>query len=233
MDVVTPAAGQVGPVRGGGEPAVGDPDHPVQVPARQVVLHSPDDRGVACVAGERPAPHRDAVAGHCHRDHDLREVGSVVLGVPERPRPVLDRPADAVVVDRVLQVGELIGAVDFPVGGGRVDEDDVQIQVQQVRDRPEDLRGDLGQRLEQEVHRPIRLVVGEDREVVDRDPLRDPLGRGQLRPGLQRSLRDQREHDPFHLRPVQAAAGRDPPDRRPDPEPFPQLVQRPRPTQRT
>ena len=38
VDVVPATAGQVGPVRGGGEPAVGDPDHPVQVPAGQVVL---------------------------------------------------------------------------------------------------------------------------------------------------------------------------------------------------
>jgi hypothetical protein len=54
VDVVPAAAGQVGPVRRGGEPAVGDPDQPVQVPAFQVVLDPADDRGVGFVAGEGP-----------------------------------------------------------------------------------------------------------------------------------------------------------------------------------
>src|SRR5450756_3064519 len=46
VDVVPTAAGQVGPVDRGGEAAVGDPDHPAQVPPGQVVLDGADDRGV-------------------------------------------------------------------------------------------------------------------------------------------------------------------------------------------
>jgi hypothetical protein len=44
--------------RGGGL-AVGDPDHPVQVPPGQILLDPLDDRGVGLVAGEGPAG-RDA-----------------------------------------------------------------------------------------------------------------------------------------------------------------------------
>ncbi len=157
----------------------------------------------------------------------------MILGVPEAALALLDRPADPVVVDGVLQVGEFIGAVDLPVGAGGVDEDDVQVQVEQVRDRTEDLPGDLLQGLEQEVHRPIRLVVGEARQAFDRDPLGDPVGRRQFAARLQRPLRNQGEHDPLDRLPVQAAAGRDPADRRPDPEPLPQPVQRPRTAERT
>ena len=152
--------------------------------------------------------------------------------MPERPFALLERPGHAVVIDAVLQVGELVGHVELEVGRGGVDEDDVQVQVEQVRDRAEHLAGDLVQGVEQEVHRPIRLVVGEAGQPFDRDPLRDPVGRGQLRAGLQRALRDQGEHDPLDRLTVQAAAGGDPADRRTDPEPLPDPVQRPRPTQR-
>src|SRR5664280_1404875 len=103
VDVVPAAAGQVRPVGAGGEPAVGDPDHPVQVPPGQVVLDGADDRGVVLVAGERPAPDRCPVAGDCHRDDYLRQVGPEVLGVTEGPLRLLARAADPV------------GALDLPV----------------------------------------------------------------------------------------------------------------------
>src|SRR5664279_491476 len=50
-------------------------------------------------------------------------------------------------------------------------QNDVKIKVQQVRDRGEHLRGDLLQRLEQEVHRPVGSVVAEASEVLDDHPL--------------------------------------------------------------
>ena len=79
----------------------------------------------------------------------------MVLGLAEPARPALDRLGDPVVGLRFrVQVGQLVGAVDLPVGGGRIDEDDVHIQVQQVRHRVEDPRRDLAQRVQQEVHCP-------------------------------------------------------------------------------
>jgi len=151
--------------------------------------------------------------------------------VPERPRPVLHRPADTVVIDGVLQVGELVGDVDLPIGGGRIHEDQIEVEVEQVRHRTEDLGGDLVQRVEQEVHRRVRGVVGEAGAAFNRDPLRDPLGAGQLAAPLQRALGHQREHHPLHRLTIEPAAGRDPADRRTDPVPFPNPVQRPGPTQ--
>lgn len=49
---------------------------------------------------------------------------------------------------------------------------------------------------------------------------------------LQRALRDQREDHPFDRVAVQAPAGRDPADRRADPQSFPNPVRRPRSAQR-
>ena len=41
-------------------------------------------------------------------------------------------------------------------------------------------------------------VIGQPGQALDRDPLADPPGGGQLRPGLQRPLRHQREQHPLH-----------------------------------
>jgi hypothetical protein len=69
----------------------------------------------------------------------------VVLGLAEPASPLLDRFRGAVVGLRFrVEVGEFVGHVDLPVGGGGVDEHDVHVQVEQVRDRVEDRRGDLG-----------------------------------------------------------------------------------------
>ena len=155
VDVVPAAAGQVGAVGGRGEPGVGDPHQPVQLPRPEVVGDRADDPLVALAAGKGPAAHRDSIAGDRHRDHHLRQVVAVVLGLAEPARPLstgLQAPSSASGFG--LQVGQLVGAVDLPVGGGGVDEDDVDVQVQQVRDRVEDPRGDLAQRVEQEIHRP-------------------------------------------------------------------------------
>ena len=53
VDVVPAAAGQLGAVGGGGEPAVGHPHQPAQVPGPQVVLDRADDLLVAGVCRER------------------------------------------------------------------------------------------------------------------------------------------------------------------------------------
>ena len=53
VDVVPAAAGEVGAVGGGGEPAIGDPHQPVQVPRPQVVADGADDPLVGCHCRER------------------------------------------------------------------------------------------------------------------------------------------------------------------------------------
>ena len=184
--------------------------------------------GVGGVAGEGPAPHRDPVAGDRHRDHHLRQVGAVVLGVPEPARPGLGRVAGLVIGDRLGEIDVVVGGLGLPVGGGGVDEHDVQIKVEQVRNRGEHLRGDLIESVEQEVHRGVRGVLGEPRAALDRDPLRDPTGRGQLGSGLTRPLRDECEHHPLDRVAVETTARGNLADRRTDPEAFPDPVQRPR-----
>ncbi len=67
--------------------------------------------------------------------------------------------------------GFAVGDVTLEVGRGRVDEDDVTRQVQQVRRRRKDRLGDLTQRAEQEIHRRVGGVVVEARATVDRDAL--------------------------------------------------------------
>jgi hypothetical protein len=156
----------------------------------------------------------------------------VVLGLAEPASPVLDRLAGAVVdLGFGLQVGQLVGAVDLPVGGGGVDEDDVDIEVQQVRDRVKDRRGDLAKRVEQEVHRPVRRVIGKPGAAGDRDPFADPAGGGQLAARFQRPLCHQREQHPLARVRVQAPVGGQPVQRCADAQPLPQLVQQPRPAE--
>ena len=60
------------------------------------------------------------------------------------PAMKLSTSRDPVVVDGVVQVGEMIGDVELEVGAGGVDEHDVQVEVQQVRHRAEDLRAISG-----------------------------------------------------------------------------------------
>jgi len=145
---------------------------------------------------------------------------------------LLDRPGGPVVVDhRLGQVGQLVGAVDLPIGRGGVHEHQIKIEVQERGDGGEDLAGDLAQRVEQEVHPPVGGVVGEPRAAVDRDPFGHPPGAGQLRPRFQRPLGDQREQHPLGRLAVQPPTGGDAADRGADAEPFPDPVQRPRPTQ--
>jgi hypothetical protein len=153
----------------------------------------------------------------------------VVRGLAQPASPVLDRRGGAVVgLGFGLQIGQFVGHIDVPVGGGGVDEDDVDVQVEQVRDRAEDPCGDLAQGVEQNVHRPIRRVVGKPATAGDRDPLGHPAGGGQLAARLQRPLRHQREQHPLHGRGVQAPLGGDSVQRRADAEPLPELIEQPR-----
>ena len=100
VDVVPAAAGQVRPVGRRRDATVGNPDLPAQVPAAQAVTDLADDLLVGRVARECPAAHRDPVPGDRHRDHHLRQVVSVVLGVPEQPGALLFRQAVVIVVLR-------------------------------------------------------------------------------------------------------------------------------------
>ena len=106
-------------------------------------------------------------------------------------------------------------------------------QVEQVGHREEHrlLHRGGGVGLDQQVHRPIRLIVGQRVQPGDRHVQGGPLGRGQLRARVQGPVGDQREQDPLHV-------GGEPPrsqqraQRGVDAQLVPQPVEQPHPTQR-
>jgi hypothetical protein len=52
--------------------------------------------------------------------------------VPEPPGAGLDRAALLVIGGRVGQLEVVVGGLGLPVGGGRVDEHDVKIKIEEV-----------------------------------------------------------------------------------------------------
>jgi len=139
---VAAAALQEPPVLGRGEAAVGDPDHPGQLPVPQIRADLAHHRGVGGVARPAPGPDRDAGAGDGHPDHHLRKILAGVLGVPVGAEPDLvtdtlgavgDRPAIPVAGDRV------VGGVTFEVGRAGVEEDQIDLEVQERGGGPEHL----------------------------------------------------------------------------------------------
>ncbi len=109
------------------------------------------------------------------------------------------------------------------------EEQHVDLQVQQVGHGEEHPPLQLGERVEEEVHRPVAGVVADRREPVDEHPLGDPLAAGELgqRPARQ-PVGDHREDHPLDQFGVHAAALRGGTDRRADPQPLPQPVDDPR-----
>ena len=108
----------------------------------------------------------------------------VVLGLAESMLPALDRLAGPVVGLRVgCRSASPSAPLIFREAGGGVDEDDVDVQVQQVRDRVQDPRRDLAQRVQQEIDCRVNGVVAESGAVGDRDPLGHPPCGDQLVPG--------------------------------------------------
>jgi hypothetical protein len=93
-----------------------------------------DQLRIAGVGGPAPHPYRDPIAGHGHADHDLRQIGPVVLALavgapPDRLALVAAVLAGAVAVGagvggfdpatRVAGHG-FVGLVEFEIGRCRV-----------------------------------------------------------------------------------------------------------------
>jgi hypothetical protein len=137
----------------------------------------------------------------------------VVLGVPE--------PAQRVLVAVVFVVA-------FEVGGGGVEEQQVDFQVEQVghgeKHRLLHPPGRVG--VDQQIHRPVRLILVHAGQSRDGRVLADPVGGRQLAHRRHRPVGDQREQHPLHV------GGEPPPvggraDRRAHVQPVPQPVQQP------
>jgi hypothetical protein len=78
-DVVPAGRAQVTQVALAREAGVDDVDRPAEPPAGQIVLDLLDDRLVVGVARPHPAADRDPLPGDREADHDLGQVGAVVL----------------------------------------------------------------------------------------------------------------------------------------------------------
>ncbi len=118
--------------------------------------------------------------------------------------------------------------VAFEVGGGGVEEQQVDLEVEQVRHREEHrfLHRALGVGLDQQVHRPIRLVLVHHGQAGDDHVLTDPFGGRELAHRLDRPVGHQREQHTLHVRGEPSPVG-GPLDRRCDPQLLPQPVQQP------
>jgi hypothetical protein len=109
--------------------------------------------------------------------------------------------------------GRRIGVLSLEVGAGGVEEDQIDLQVEQVRDHVEHPARYLVLDPDQPVHRPVAGVI-EHGVVAAGQPgqvhiVRGPAGGGQLRRRRQRPIGDQREQHPLHHQ-VPAGPGREP-----------------------
>ena len=218
-DVVPARRAQVTQVGLAGEAGVDDVDRAAESPAREIALDLGDDGLVVGVPGPHPAADRDPLARDRQPDHDLRQIGPVVLGVPEPPQ----RPLAGARLLHVVLIVEWILDVDLEVRRGGVEEDDVDLEIQQRRDAEEDRLLHPLRARQQEVHRAVELVVGERVDAGDDDVAPDPARRLELRGRLQATLADHREDRPLHPRAATARAG-DAGDRPPDAQLRPQLA---------
>jgi hypothetical protein len=104
-DVVAAGRAQRAQVRLAREPGVHNVDRAAEPPAEQVTLDLLDDRLVVGVSRPHPDAHWDPLAGDRKSDHDLGQIGAVVLGMTQAPqRPLLlDRcPGLRVLIARLV-----------------------------------------------------------------------------------------------------------------------------------
>jgi len=145
---------QVAAVLRTGEAAVSDPHHPAELPGAQVVFDLADQLGVALVARPAPHPDRDRGPRDSHPDDDLRQIGPVVLAVPVCPER---RRHDLTVL-----VGDgLVGRLALKIGRRRVKEQQVDLEVQQIRGGEVHLLGELVVDFKQPVHRAVAGILRE------------------------------------------------------------------------
>ena len=83
---------------------------------------------------------------------------------------------------------------------GGVEEQQVDFEVEQVRDLAEDLLLHRAADLVQPVHRPVARVVGGLGQAVDPGLAAHPVRGGKLGGGVQRPVGDQREQHPLGRR---------------------------------
>ena len=158
----------------------------------------------------------------------------MVLGLAVGPEPGAACPPAAFSASGDVAVlvprHRLVFLVELEVGAGGVEEQQVHLEVEQVRDLAEDLPLHRVADLVQPVHRPVARVVAGLGQPVDPGFAAHPVRGGELGGGVQRPVGDQGEQHPLR---GGVAAGRAEPggQDRADAQPLPQLVQQPRPAE--
>ena len=92
------------------------------------------------------------VAGDRHRDHDLGQIIAMILAVPAHPERLSDDVA-------VLVEDVLLGLVALEVGRGRVKEQQVDLEIEQIGGREVHRLGELVLHLQQPIHRAVTGVL--------------------------------------------------------------------------
>ena len=215
-DVVPAAALQVAAVLRGLKAAVCDPHDAAELPLAQVVFDLADELLLGLVARPAPHPDRDPRPGDGHPDPYLRQIGAVILGMPVGPKR---RRHLAVLVD-----DRLVGLVGLKVRRGRVEEQQVDLEVQQVGGLPVHALAELLLDLQEPVHRPVARIIRDIVEAVDPGALTHPARRRELRQRLQCAVGDQREQHPLSA-PIQPTALQQAAHDGVDPQPAPQPVE--------
>ena len=131
-----------------------------------------------------------------------------------------------------LTLTRRVGSLDLEVGGGRVEEQQVDLEVQQVGHREVHGLGQVRFDLQQPVHGPVAGVVIDGIEARHRHPLADPLRGRQLGQRFQGPVGHQREQHPFGAG-IETAARRQGAQRVADPQSAPQTIEGPHPAQAT
>ena len=139
-DPMPASATQVVQVLVGREPAIDHAHDPAEPPPAQPVLDLRQDAVVVGVARPHPTPNWDPLTCHRETDHDLREIRTGVL--------------------RLAVPAELVRILGLEVGGGRVEEQQIHLEIEEIGDSEEHRLLHLGLCVggDQQVHRPIRLI---------------------------------------------------------------------------
>jgi len=180
------------------------------------------------------------LAGDRHPDHDLGQVVAGVLRlapgaepdtVPSLPTgvPGLDGGVGVGVgvgqrVASCVAGGGLVGVVEFEVGGGGVEEQQVDLEVEQVRDLVKHLLLQLFAHVVEPVHRPVADIVGYFRQAVDVHVVADPVRGGERGRRGQGPVGDECEQDPLE-RGAAPSGGQQLGHDRVDAQPAPQPVE--------
>jgi len=90
-----------------------------------------------------------------------------------------------------------VGVVQFEVGGGGVEEQQVDLEVEQVRDLVKHRTFQVVAHVVEPVHRPVADIVADLGQPVDVHVMGDPVRGGQLRRRRQRTVGDQPEQHPL------------------------------------